>query len=151
RSRSYMTDLRKLSFDPEYTPGARNAVQVCLRVQPSEKVTVITDEASLEIAASLVAELDAIRAPFRAFVLEELAPRPLADMPQAVLDDLETSSVSIYAVVAQPNELKTRMQMTEIVNRRKIRHAHMVNIERRIMLEGMRADFQKVDDLSVKV
>ncbi len=27
----------------------------------------------------------------------------------------------------------------------------MVNIERRIMLEGMRADFMKVDDLSVKV
>ena len=33
------------------------------------------------------------------------------------------------------------MQMTEVVNRRKIRHAHMVNINRQIMLEGMRADF----------
>ncbi len=41
------------------------------------------------------------------------------------------------------------MQMTvEVVNRRGIRHAHMVNIERRIMLEGMRADFLKVDELS---
>jgi leucyl aminopeptidase (aminopeptidase T) len=43
------------------------------------------------------------------------------------------------------------MQMTDVVNRRKMRHAHMVNIERRIMLEGMRADFKKVDELSVKV
>jgi leucyl aminopeptidase (aminopeptidase T) len=43
------------------------------------------------------------------------------------------------------------MQMTDVVNRRKIRHAHMVNINKRIMLEGMRADFQKVDRLSVKV
>ena len=76
---------------------------------------------------------------------------PLRDMPAAVLDDLETSRVSIFAVVAQMNELRTRMQMTEVVNRRGIRHAHMVNIERRIMLEGMRADFHKVDDLSVKV
>ena len=33
------------------------------------------------------------------------------------------------------------MQMTDVVNRRKIRHAHMVNINRQIMLEGMRADF----------
>jgi aminopeptidase len=138
-------------FDPEYTPGARNAVQVCLRIQPEEKVTLITDHACLEIAASIAAELDALGSPYRTFVLEELAPRPMTDMPAAVLDDLETSQVSIYAVVAQPNELRTRMQMTDVVNRRRIRHAHMVNIERRIMLEGMRADFHKVDELSVKV
>src|SRR5437899_9877890 len=43
------------------------------------------------------------------------------------------------------------MQMKEVVNRRKIRHAHMVNINRQIMLEGMRADFQRVDRLSQKV
>jgi leucyl aminopeptidase (aminopeptidase T) len=43
------------------------------------------------------------------------------------------------------------MQMTEVVNRRKIRHAHMVNINRQIMLEGMRADFAKVDRISQKV
>jgi aminopeptidase len=84
-------------------------------------------------------------------VLEKLAARPLRDMPAVVLEDLETSQVSIYAVVAQANELRTRMQMTDVVNRRGIRHAHMVNIERRIMLEGMRADFHKVDELSVKV
>jgi aminopeptidase len=43
------------------------------------------------------------------------------------------------------------MQMTDVVNRRKMRHAHMVNIEKRIMLEGMRADYDKVDELSRKV
>ena len=62
-----------------------------------------------------------------------------------LLADLETSQVSIFAVQAQRNELRSRMQMTDVVNRRKIRHAHMVNINRQIMLEGMRADFQKVD------
>jgi leucyl aminopeptidase (aminopeptidase T) len=43
------------------------------------------------------------------------------------------------------------MQMTDVVNRRRMRHAHMVNINRRIMLEGMRADFLKVDRISTKV
>lgn len=141
----------KIPFDPEFSQGARNAVNVCLRIQPQEKITLITDRACLEIAASIAAELDTLGAPYNTFVLEELAPRPLVDMPQAVLDDMETSQVSIFAVVAQKNELRTRMQMTEVVNRRKIRHAHMVNIEPRIMLEGMRADFDKVDALSVKV
>ena len=45
--------LNLLSFDPELTPGARNAVRVCLRIQPAEKVTIITDKVSREIAASL--------------------------------------------------------------------------------------------------
>ena len=143
--------LNSLPFDPELTPGARNAVKVCLRVQPSEKVTVITDEATKEIAASIVSELEDVGAPFRAWVLEEVAPRPLAEFPREIAEDLETSQVSVFAVQAQANELRTRMAMTGIVNRRKIRHAHMVNINRQIMLEGMRADFLKVDRISTRV
>jgi aminopeptidase len=143
--------LRALAFDPELTPGARNAVNVCLRIQPSEKVTVITDDACREIAASLVREIEQVGAPYRAFVLEEITARPMPDMPPVILDDMESSAVSIYAVQAQANELRTRMQMTDVVNRRKMRHAHMVNIEKRIMLEGMRADYDKVDELSRKV
>ena len=143
--------LNQMAFDPELTPGARNAVRVCLRVQASEKVTVITDEVSLEIAAALVRELEEVGCRYQTWVLEDVATRPLTDLPPAIAEDLESSQVSIFAVQAQSNELKSRMQMTDMVNRRKIRHAHMVNVNKRIMLEGMRADFQKVDRLSVKV
>ncbi|HMK22008.1 MAG TPA: aminopeptidase [Terriglobales bacterium] len=143
--------LNSLPFDSELTPGARNAVRVCLRVQPTERVTVITDEACLEIAAALVREVEAVGSPYRAFVLEEVADRPLTRLPQEIASDLESADVSIFAVQVQRNELQSRMQMTEIVNRRKIRHAHMVNINRQIMLEGMRADFGKVDRISQKV
>jgi leucyl aminopeptidase (aminopeptidase T) len=140
-----------IAFDAELTPGARNAVRTCLRIQPTEKVTLITDLRSREIAAAIEAELADLGAPHRVFVLEELSPRPLTDMPAAVLEDLESSQVSIFAVVAQQHELRSRMQMTDVVNRRKIRHAHMVNIEKRIMLEGMRADYEAVDALSVRL
>jgi len=143
--------LNQLSFDPELTPGARNAVRVCLRIQPTEKVTVITDEVSLEIAAALVHELEAVGCTYKSWVLEDVAPRPLSDFPEPIAADLETSQVSIFAVQAQTRELKSRIQMTDIVNRHKIRHAHMVNINKQIMLEGMRADFLKVDRLSAKV
>jgi aminopeptidase len=143
--------LNKMAFDPELTPGARNAVRVCLRVLPSEKATVITDEVSLEIAAAIVHELEDLGCQYQTWVLEDVATRPLTDLPLPIAEDLETSQVSIFAVQAQANELKSRMQMTDVVNRRKIRHAHMVNINKRIMMEGMRADFLKVDRLSVKV
>jgi len=143
--------LKNIPFDPEYAPGAYNAVNVCLRIQPSEKVCVITYRATIEIAAAVAAEIEKLGAPYQAWVMEELAARPLTDLPRAIADDLETSQVSVFAVQAQRNELRSRIQMTDVVNRRKIRHAHMVNINRQIMLEGMRADFQRVDRLSQKV
>lgn len=145
------SSLSHLPVRPEFRQGARNAIRTCLRVQPEEKVTLITDRATAEIAASLAAELESAGAPFRAFVLEDLAPRPLTEMPPAVLDDMESSQVSIFAVCAQPDELKTRMQMTDVVNRRRMRHAHMVNIDARIMQEGMRADFEEVDRISTRI
>ncbi len=146
-----MTDLRSTAFPEEFREGARNAVTTCLRIQPSEKVTVITDESTASIAAALAVELDAIGCTWNGFVLEDLAARPLKGMPSEVLDDMETSEVSIFAVQVQPNELQSRMQMTDVVNRRHMRHAHMVNITPEVMLAGMRADFKAVDRLSQAV
>jgi len=146
-----LTDITRIDFDPLFSPGAYNAVNTCLRIQPAEKVTLITDNACREIAASIAHELIKAGCRFKAFVLEDLAPRPLAGLPREIAEDMESSDVSIFAVRVQTNELKSRMEMTAIVNRRRMRHAHMVNINRQIMLEGMRADFNLVDALSSKV
>ena len=142
------TDLRTVAFPAEFAAGARNAVVTCLKIQPNEKVTLITDECCLEIAASLASELDRAGCEWNAFVLERVAPRPLVGMPEVVLADMESSQVSIFAVQVQPNELRSRMEMTDVVNRRHMRHAHMVNITSEVMVEGMRADFNAVDRLS---
>ncbi len=139
------------TFDKDLAPGARNAIRVCLNVQPHERVTVIADRECEGIAASLVAEIEDVGSPHKLFILEDVARRPLADLPTVIADDLEQSQVSILAVRVQPNELRSRMQLTDIVNRRKMRHAHMVNINKQMMCEGMRADFHKVDRLSQKV
>jgi aminopeptidase len=122
------------AVDPELLPGARNAIRVCLNVQPAERVTVITDRECEAIAASLVHEIEQVGARPQVFVLEEVAPRPLAGLPAVIAADMERSDVSIFAVHVQTNELRSRMEMTDIVNRRRMRHAHMVNINRQIML-----------------
>ena len=89
----------------------------------TERVTIITDLVSRDIAASIAREVERTGAAFNAFVLEDLAPRPLTALPAEIAEDLETSQISIFAVQVQTNELRSRMQMTEIVNRRRIRHA----------------------------
>ncbi len=143
--------LSQTSYPPAFQEGAHNAVSTCLRITPSEKVTLITDEKTITVAAALTAELNYLGCPWNGFVLEELAARPLSTMPLAVLDDMESSQVSIFAVQVQQNELRSRMQMTDVVNRRRMRHAHMVNITPDIMVQGMRANFAEVDALSQAV
>jgi leucyl aminopeptidase (aminopeptidase T) len=135
----------------ELQPGAANAIRVCLNVQPNERVTVITDLASRDISDALIREIEAVGAAYAACVLEDEAPRPLSGLPGRIAEDMEKSDVSIFAAQAQANELRSRMDMTDIVNRRRMRHAHMVNITPRIMTEGMRADFHTVDRISQRV
>jgi len=146
-----MTDLHEIAFDPELIEGAHNAIRTCLRITPEEKVTLITDRETAEIGAALASELRHVGCRYHAFVLEDYATRPLTTKPQAVLDDMESSEVSIFAAQAQMGELHTRMQMTDVVNRRHMRHAHMVNITKEIMTHGMRADFIEVDRISQHV
>jgi aminopeptidase len=139
------------TFDPALSPGAHNAIHICLKLQAHERFTLITDRACAEIAAALIAEVEKTGAAYSVFILEEHGARPHRDMPPEILADLARSQVSIYAAITQVGELRTRMQMMDIINPRKIRHGHMVNINKQIMLEGMRADFIEVDRLSQKL
>jgi len=145
------SDFLRMPYPADFVAGAQSAVTTCLRIEPTEKVTLITDRATEQIAASIGEQLAARGCEWNVFLLEDLADRPLIDMPAAVLADMETSQVSIFAVQVQQNELKSRMQMTDVVNRRRMRHAHMVNITPEIMCQGMRADFALVDRLSQQV
>jgi leucyl aminopeptidase (aminopeptidase T) len=137
-----------VSVSPDLIPGAHNAIHCCLRLQQDERITVITDLETREIAAALVREIEALGASYSLFVMEDYAERPLSTMPELILADLEKSQVSLFAAQAQRGELGSRIAMCDVINRRRIRHGHMVNISRQIMNEGMRADFAEVDRLS---
>jgi aminopeptidase len=139
------------TLDAELAPGARNAIRICLQLKPDERITIITDEATREIAAALQAEVEDVGSDHAVFVLENYSSRPMTAMPQSILDDLAQSQVSIFCAQSQRGELVARMQMSDVVNRERIRHGHMVNITRQIMMEGMRADFRAIDQLSQRL
>lgn len=139
------------AIDTELVPGAHNAICVCLQLQRDERITIITDEATAEIAAALQAEVEDVGSEHSVFVVEHHARRPLTYMPEVILDDLARSQVSIFCAQTQPGELAARREMTAVVNHHHIRHGHMVNINRQIMVEGMRADFLAVDALSQRL
>src|SRR5690349_8611325 len=135
----------------ELEPGARNAVEVCLAIRPHERVALIADEASGDVAASLAAALDEVGAPWDGVLIEQVIGRPMADAPARVIDALEQADAGILCVQPQQGELGARMAIVSVVERRKIRYAHMVGVTPQIMQQGMRADYRLVDELSQRL
>ena len=76
------------TIDAELAPGARNALRVCLQLKPEERITIITDESTRDIAAALQAEVEEIGSEHAVFILENYDSRPLKRMPREILDDL---------------------------------------------------------------
>ena len=101
-------------IDPELLPGARNAIDACLRLKPEERITIITDTVTRGIAAALQREVERVGSDYSLFVLEHHARRPLKYMPEIILDDLACSQVSIFAAQSQPGELGARTEMTGV-------------------------------------
>jgi aminopeptidase len=128
--------------------GARNAVGTCLAIHPDERVALVADEASQEVAASLQQALVERQASIDSVLIEAVATRPIREAPGEVLEALEAADAGILCVQPMEGELGARMTIVSVVERRRIRYAHMVGVTPRIMREGMRADYRQVDRLS---
>ena len=139
------------TFSAELAPGARNAVDVCLNIQPRERVALIADEASREVAASIEAALTNRGAIPQPLLVEDVATRPIRTAPPEILDSLERADAGILCVQPQEGELPARMAIVAVVERRRIRYAHMVGVTTQIMQQGMRADYLQVDRLSAQL
>jgi leucyl aminopeptidase (aminopeptidase T) len=139
------------AYAEDLIPGARNAVRTCLRVRSGENVAIVTDRETEEIAASLADQVREADGSAEVLVMEDYGPRPMLSLPAAISAALERADVSIYAGQPKQGELAFRRELTQIVDRRQIRHAHMVSISHRIMTEAMRANFDEVDAISKRV
>jgi aminopeptidase len=131
--------------------GARNAVEVCLAVTAADRVALLADEPSREVAASLALALDRIGASWDGMLIEQVASRPLTAAPAAVLDRLEHADAGILCMQPLQGELGSRMEIVSVVERRRIRYAHMIGVTPQIMRQGMRADYRLVDELSQRL
>jgi aminopeptidase len=136
------------AFPDDLGQGARNAIDVCLGIQPGEHVALVADEASRDVAAALEAALADQGAKADPLLIESVTARPMRTAPSQILAALEHADAGIMCVQPREGELPARMAIVGVIERRRIRYAHMVGVTPRIMREGMRADYRQVDRLS---
>jgi len=140
--------LRKLAGRRHLRKGARNAVCNCLAVEPDDVVTVVCDEASLNVAAALLEAIDAVGAKSKCFVLEQRVSRPMTGLPDEIVKALEGSTVSVYTVHPIEGEYAHRQQLIALVRPQNLRHAHMLRITEDAMVQGMLSDYRRVARLN---
>jgi aminopeptidase len=128
----------------ELEPAARNIVRTCLAVKGEDRVVLVVDEATAELAAPVLAELRAAGAATKTFLLERLGARPLPTLPAPLASALADATVSVMMVRPEPGELEVRGAVVELAQRHGLRHAHMPGIDLEAMTTAMRADYGAV-------
>ncbi len=129
--------------------GVQQAIDNCLRIQPGERVVVITDQPTRQIGDALRAAAEKIAGNVTFFVMEDFGPRPVR-FPDAIAQALQVTDVSIYAAQGAEGELQTfRRQMLQVIDAHpNIRHAHMIGITPQIMSDGMCSDYAEIQRVS---
>lgn len=137
--------------------GAKQAVVNCLKVKRGERVVIITDRETEKLANALVAQAKNVGAEIQKFVMEDFGPRPTdgvnpLSFPDKIGDALSQAQVSFYIAQGKKGELQTfRRPMLELIDRKMLRHGHMIGFTEIMMSQGMAADYAKIQEVSKKV
>jgi leucyl aminopeptidase (aminopeptidase T) len=127
--------------------GARQVLK-CLGLNANDRLLIIADKATLDVSRLIHAQ--ALNSEI--VVLEDMATRPITAFPVRLADKLSEATATVLCSAGQVGELATfRRPLIELVKKRKIRHAHMIGVNMRIMREGMSVDYGEVRALSAKV
>jgi len=136
--------------------GAEVAVNICMGVQPDERVLILGDESSALISKALADAAGAVASAVETCTLEQFGIRPITSMPDELQRRLERYQphVSFYTASSKPGELRFRMAYMPAVlgaNPDGARHGHMINITPPLMMQGMRVDYQQIFDVTMRV
>ncbi len=134
--------------------GARNAVETCLAVQPTDRVCVITDQETQAVGHALADASRRAGAAVETLLLEGFGRRPLTSLPDRLRAAIERigPTCSFYAAAAKKGEISFRIQLLPwLVHTLKARHGHMPGITTDLMTEGMLADYDEISRVTSRV
>ncbi len=144
-----MPNKEKMEF------ASKQVVVNCLKIEPNEKVTIITDNSIKHIAEVIVKELEKVTKNYKIFNMDDYGERRMENplkFPNEIKEYMSSGTASMYIAEAGPGEFASfRSPMLEVIKGSKLRHAHMISITDEIMETGMCADYSKVQEICKKV
>lgn len=137
-------ELKGITISEGMAISAQHAAVTCLRTEPTDRVVLIYDNSTREVAAALLGAFQQITNEIEAFNLDFFGQRPLSHPPRAILKALEQGTVSATAVAVMRGEITVRRAILGAVSASKLRHAHMPAISAEVFQDGLSVDYTEV-------
>ena len=131
--------------------AGRNIVETCSKLLPNEQVTILTDEETIKIGSTIKTFAEDITSNVNFHVLEEYGTRPLTHIPKELQNSIKKSDITYYAAQAKPGELQKFRGPIVMLAKSAGREIHMPNIDDKIMMTGMQADYYQVASLTFAI
>jgi leucyl aminopeptidase (aminopeptidase T) len=131
----------------DFAPGARNAVRVCLNISGADRVAIVKDRVSQEIAEAIEEDARETGAEVRSWTMEDHIRRPATEFPRSIGDDILKfrPTASYYIGTGQKGELAFRKPLLRLLaDELGCRHGHMIGINAELMTDGMAADYEEI-------
>lgn len=132
-------------IDPALADAARSAITGALEVVAGRRVVLIGDRAHAEALDALEEAVKNIGAHPVRMVLEDLAPRPHRWLHPRIAAVLPDAQASVLLISFHPHELPMRNELVELAATHRLRHAHMVGVEREAMVAGLKVDPRQIE------
>jgi leucyl aminopeptidase (aminopeptidase T) len=143
--------LRLSPEDFDLVNAARRILEGSLSLVPGETVLVIVDRPRADLVPSLAEVANVCGARCEVAVLDDIALRPLREVPKALEEKLARAQATVLLVGFVEGEHTMRLELLERVRELGLRHAHMVGVTRRAMLAGFSVDPTRILDATRSV
>ena len=131
--------------------GARNAVEVCMGVKPSEYVLIVTDKATFQVGDALRRASEKLTPHVNLFILEDYETRPLTRLPKQIETAVPEADVTFWAAQSMKGELNSARGRFIGTAVRYARHGHLPSVTVRCMEEGMCSDYKRITKFTQKL
>ncbi len=131
--------------------GAKNAVEVCMRVEPGEHVLIVTDKGTITVGDALRQAAEKATSHVGLYVLEDYGTRPMQSLPKEIESAIPKANVTFWAAESREGELYTIRGPFMRTALKYARHGHMPSIKKRVMEEGMCSDYERIAEVTEKL
>ncbi|MFO7791550.1 MAG: hypothetical protein R6W73_01025 [Candidatus Saliniplasma sp.] len=131
-----------------FEKGIQRVVDTCMKVQPDEKVVIVTDEDSMKIGKKIRETVLEKTNHVRFFNLDIYGERPLDRLPERIIKKAEEATATFF--IARPVKGELDPVRFPLINAGVVggRHAHMVGLTEEIAKIGLSMDYERVAEFT---
>ena len=134
----------------ELVYGIKQAVRTCVQVKESERVLILKDRESEQIADSIISEVKEITDNLGIYSLEDYDRRP-REIPKGMLDDVRKSDVLFVITRYYPGEMSIYGPLNKICENSNIKYVVMMDLDEKLLIDGMGINYEMLRDFSRRV